>query len=192
MAGREEGGVEVCLSAWLLSDNQEDFAKQASLQPASSSSSGQSRSCAAKLSRSRGVRGHGGSQGMNVVTSRDTQVTPPPAGLPLAFTFPCRGQVGRGVRASRAQGRGQPGPQRPRAFSRRSLLTGLYPPTSGTIIVNGKSLQTELEAVRAELGVCPQRDVLFDTLTVLEHLLLFASLKAPQGPQEELRRQVDR
>ncbi|XP_020919557.1 ATP-binding cassette sub-family A member 13 isoform X2 [Sus scrofa] len=73
-----------------------------------------------------------------------------------------------------------------------SLLTGLYPPTSGTIIVNGKNLQTELEAVRAELGVCPQRDVLFDTLTVLEHLLLFASLKAPQGPQEELRRQVDR
>lgn len=72
------------------------------------------------------------------------------------------------------------------------MLTGLYPPTSGTIIVNGKSLQTELEAVRAELGVCPQRDVLFDTLTVLEHLLLFASLKAPQGPQEELRRQVDR
>lgn len=93
MAGREEGGVEVCLSAWLLSDNQEDFSKQASLQPASSSS-GQSRSCAAKLSRSRGVRGHGRSQGMNVVSSRDAPVTPPPAGLPLAFTFPCGGQVG--------------------------------------------------------------------------------------------------
>ncbi|XP_001496596.3 ATP-binding cassette sub-family A member 13 [Equus caballus] len=71
-----------------------------------------------------------------------------------------------------------------------SLLTGLYPPTSGTIIVNGKNLQTDLSTVRKELGVCPQQDVLFDNLTVLEHLLLFASIKAPQCTQKELRQQV--
>lgn len=59
------------------------------------------------------------------------------------------------------------------------MLTGLYAPTSGTIIINGKNLQTDLAAVRRELGVCPQQDVLFDNLTVREHLLLFASIKAP-------------
>ena len=74
----------------------------------------------------------------------------------------------------------------------RSLLTGLYPPTSGTITVNGRSLQKDPSVVRAELGVCLQRDILFDCLTVLEHLLLFASLKALRGTHQELREQVHR
>lgn len=72
------------------------------------------------------------------------------------------------------------------------MLTGLYPPTSGTIIINGKNLQTDLAAVRRELGVCPQQDVLFDTLTVREHLLLFASIKAPQWTRAELQQHVRR
>uniref|UniRef100_A0A8C6FU00 ATP binding cassette subfamily A member 13 n=1 Tax=Moschus moschiferus TaxID=68415 RepID=A0A8C6FU00_MOSMO len=73
-----------------------------------------------------------------------------------------------------------------------SLLTGLYTPTSGTIIINGKSLQKDPSVVRAELGVCLQRDILFDHLTVLEHLQLFASLKALRGTHQELREQVHR
>ncbi|XP_025778776.1 ATP-binding cassette sub-family A member 13 [Puma concolor] len=73
-----------------------------------------------------------------------------------------------------------------------SMLTGLHPPTSGTITVNGRNLQTDLSAIRRELGVCPQRDVLFDNLTVLEHLVLFASIKAPQWTRKELCQQVNR
>ncbi|KAG8510526.1 ATP-binding cassette sub-family A member 13 [Galemys pyrenaicus] len=72
------------------------------------------------------------------------------------------------------------------------MLTGLYPPTSGTIIINGKNLKTDLSMVRTELGVCPQRDVLFDNLTVLEHLLLFASIKAPQWTPKELQQQINK
>uniref|UniRef100_A0A8D0FM99 ATP binding cassette subfamily A member 13 n=1 Tax=Strix occidentalis caurina TaxID=311401 RepID=A0A8D0FM99_STROC len=59
----------------------------------------------------------------------------------------------------------------------RSLLTGLYPPSSGTIIINGKDIRTDLAAIRTELGVCPQYDVLFNILTVREHLLLYGSVK---------------
>ncbi|XP_073095223.1 ATP-binding cassette sub-family A member 13 [Manis javanica] len=73
-----------------------------------------------------------------------------------------------------------------------SMLTGLYPPTSGAIIINGKNMQTDLSTIRMELGVCPQQDILFDNLTVLEHLLLFASIKAPQWTQSELRQHVDK
>ncbi|XP_061022272.1 ATP-binding cassette sub-family A member 13 [Dama dama] len=73
-----------------------------------------------------------------------------------------------------------------------SLLTGLYPPTAGTITVNGRSLQKDPSGVRAELGVCLQRDILFDHLTVLEHLLLFASLKVLPGTHQKLREQVHR
>ncbi|XP_048642550.1 ATP-binding cassette sub-family A member 13 [Marmota marmota marmota] len=73
-----------------------------------------------------------------------------------------------------------------------SMLTGLYPPTSGAIMINGKNLQTDLSRVRMELGVCPQQDVLFANLTVREHLLLFASIKAPGWTQKELQQQVNK
>lgn len=53
---------------------------------------------------------------------------------------------------------------------------------SGAIAVNGRNVQTEAPSVRAELGTCPQRHVLFAPLPVLDHLLLFPSLKAPRGP----------
>ncbi|KGL85400.1 ATP-binding cassette sub-family A member 13, partial [Tinamus guttatus] len=71
-----------------------------------------------------------------------------------------------------------------------SLLTGLYPPSSGTIIINGKDIRTDLAAIRTELGVCPQYDVLFDTLTVREHLLLYGSVKAPIWTAEQLDQEV--
>uniref|UniRef100_A0A8D2D2U3 ATP binding cassette subfamily A member 13 n=1 Tax=Sciurus vulgaris TaxID=55149 RepID=A0A8D2D2U3_SCIVU len=73
-----------------------------------------------------------------------------------------------------------------------SMLTGLYPPTSGDIIINGKNLQTDSSRVRSELGVCPQQDVLFANLTVREHLLLFASIKAPGWTKKELQQQVNK
>ncbi|XP_043857076.1 ATP-binding cassette sub-family A member 13 [Dromiciops gliroides] len=73
-----------------------------------------------------------------------------------------------------------------------SLLTGLYPPSSGTIIINGKDMQTQLAAIRMEMGVCPQYDVLFDNLSVREHLLLFASIKAPLWTKKQLYQQVNK
>ncbi|KFU85700.1 ATP-binding cassette sub-family A member 13, partial [Chaetura pelagica] len=72
-----------------------------------------------------------------------------------------------------------------------SLLTGLYPPSSGTIIINGKDIRTDLAAIRSELGVCPQYDVLFNVLTVREHLLLYGSVKAPGWTREQLNQQVN-
>ncbi|XP_071594787.1 ATP-binding cassette sub-family A member 13 [Heliangelus exortis] len=71
-----------------------------------------------------------------------------------------------------------------------SLLTGLYPPSSGTVIINGKDIRTDLAAIRTELGVCPQYDVLFNILTVREHLLLYGSVKAPDWTKEQLNQQV--
>ncbi|XP_029401064.1 ATP-binding cassette sub-family A member 13 isoform X2 [Mus pahari] len=73
-----------------------------------------------------------------------------------------------------------------------SMLMGLFPPTSGTIIINGKNLQTDLSKIREELGVCPQQDVLLDNLTVREHLMLFASIKAPWWTKKELQQQVNK
>lgn len=43
----------------------------------------------------------------------------------------------------------------------RSILTGLFPPTSGTAYILGRDIRTELSAIRQSLGVCPQHNVLF-------------------------------
>ena len=43
----------------------------------------------------------------------------------------------------------------------RSILTGLFPPTSGTAYIMGKDIRTELSSIRQNLGVCPQHNVLF-------------------------------
>jgi len=58
-----------------------------------------------------------------------------------------------------------------------SILTGLFPPTSGSAHVDGKSILTDMEAIRESLGLCPQHNVLFDRLTVKEHLEFFINLK---------------
>uniref|UniRef100_A0A8C4H0N4 ABC transporter domain-containing protein n=1 Tax=Dicentrarchus labrax TaxID=13489 RepID=A0A8C4H0N4_DICLA len=58
-----------------------------------------------------------------------------------------------------------------------SMLTGLYPPTSGRAYINGYDICQDMALIRRSLGLCPQHDVLFDNLTVREHLLFYAQLK---------------
>ncbi|KAI8797159.1 ATP-binding cassette sub-family A member 3 [Biomphalaria glabrata] len=58
-----------------------------------------------------------------------------------------------------------------------SLLTGFYPPTSGTAFINGYDIRQEISEVRNSLGLCPQHDILFDNLTVEEHIIFFGLLK---------------
>ncbi|KAI5138284.1 Phospholipid-Transporting Atpase Abca1 [Manis pentadactyla] len=58
-----------------------------------------------------------------------------------------------------------------------SILTGLFPPTSGTAYILGKDIRSEMSAIRQNLGVCPQHNVLFDMLTVEEHIWFYARLK---------------
>uniref|UniRef100_A0A667ZMZ8 ATP-binding cassette, sub-family A (ABC1), member 1A n=1 Tax=Myripristis murdjan TaxID=586833 RepID=A0A667ZMZ8_9TELE len=58
-----------------------------------------------------------------------------------------------------------------------SILTGLFPPTSGTAYILGKDIRTELSTIRQNLGVCPQHNVLFSMLTVEEHIWFYARLK---------------
>ncbi|XP_062556229.1 phospholipid-transporting ATPase ABCA3-like [Armigeres subalbatus] len=58
-----------------------------------------------------------------------------------------------------------------------SMLTGMFAPTSGTATINGFDITTDMESVRESLGLCPQHNVLFDELTVSEHIEFFARLK---------------
>lgn len=58
-----------------------------------------------------------------------------------------------------------------------SILTGLFPPTSGTAYILGKDIRSEMNSIRQNLGFCPQHNVLFDMLTVEEHIWFYARLK---------------
>ena len=62
-----------------------------------------------------------------------------------------------------------------------AMLTGLIPADSGTAIIEGFDLNEDMSQIRRNLGVCPQHDVLFPTLTVEEHLIMYASFKGIRG-----------
>lgn len=47
-------------------------------------------------------------------------------------------------------------------FLCRSILTGLFPPTSGTALINGYDIHTDIDSIRKYLGMCPQHNVLFN------------------------------
>lgn len=71
-----------------------------------------------------------------------------------------------------------------------SVLTGLFPPTSGTAIINGCDIRTDIDLVRKSLGICPQYNVLFGRLTVQEHLWFYASLKGM--PKREISEEIEK
>ncbi|KAJ3200595.1 hypothetical protein HDU67_001980, partial [Dinochytrium kinnereticum] len=58
-----------------------------------------------------------------------------------------------------------------------SILTGVSSPSAGTARLAGYDLDREKEMVHRSIGVCPQHDILWDDLTVKEHLLFYARLK---------------
>uniref|UniRef100_H3GYZ5 ABC transporter domain-containing protein n=1 Tax=Phytophthora ramorum TaxID=164328 RepID=H3GYZ5_PHYRM len=58
-----------------------------------------------------------------------------------------------------------------------SMLTGMAAPSSGDATYRGLSLNQDMEEIRESLGICFQHDVLFEDLTVEEHLLLFGRVK---------------
>ncbi|GFG32765.1 hypothetical protein Cfor_06296 [Coptotermes formosanus] len=62
-----------------------------------------------------------------------------------------------------------------------SMLTGMITPTSGTALVGGFDIRTDIHKVRESLGLCPQHNVLFEDLSVREHLYFFGKMKGLSG-----------
>ncbi|XP_059547910.1 phospholipid-transporting ATPase ABCA3-like [Myotis daubentonii] len=58
-----------------------------------------------------------------------------------------------------------------------SILSGLYPATSGEAYINGFAISKQMVQIRKTLGLCPQQDLLFNYLTVSEHLYFYCTIK---------------
>ncbi|XP_067138203.1 LOW QUALITY PROTEIN: phospholipid-transporting ATPase ABCA3-like [Centruroides vittatus] len=58
-----------------------------------------------------------------------------------------------------------------------SILTGMFPPSSGYVTINNYDIVTSTTEARRSVGLCPQHNVLYDSLTVEQHLKFFGLLK---------------
>lgn len=66
-----------------------------------------------------------------------------------------------------------------------SMLTGMLQSTSGTALINGFNIRSETEKARSSFGLCPQNNILFDELTVREHILFYSELKGLNSDSAE-------
>lgn len=58
-----------------------------------------------------------------------------------------------------------------------SMLTGLVQKTGGEVSVNGLDLNSDIDQIRQSTGLCSQKDILYDSLTVQEHLYFVGAIK---------------
>ena len=68
-------------------------------------------------------------------------------------------------------------------------MIGFIEPTAGDAFIDGKDLRREMNDIYGVMGVCPQHDLLWETLTPREHLNFYGRLKGLQGA--ELKEAVD-
>ena len=55
---------------------------------------------------------------------------------------------------------------------------------AGDAVINGMSIKDDMTAIRQDLGVCPQFDILWPEITVKEHLMLYAAIKGFSRQQQ--------
>ena len=71
------------------------------------------------------------------------------------------------------------------------LLTGMLHMTSGEATIYGKSVKTEINEVRKEIGLCQQLDVLYDLVSIKEHLKMTLRVRHGRVNQVEEERQIN-
>ena len=70
-----------------------------------------------------------------------------------------------------------------------SILCGLFPPTSGTVLIDGKSLQHQLGLIKQIVGIVPQDIALYPTLTGRENLDFYGHMYGLKG--KDLKDKID-
>ncbi|KAK2576776.1 hypothetical protein KPH14_005420 [Odynerus spinipes] len=72
-----------------------------------------------------------------------------------------------------------------------SIITGVRNETEGRIFINGKNLKHNLEAVRNDLGLCPQENMVFPDLNVFEQIEFFGLLKNKNKTRQQIKHDVN-
>ncbi|RWS12259.1 ATP-binding cassette sub-family A member 1-like protein [Dinothrombium tinctorium] len=61
-----------------------------------------------------------------------------------------------------------------------NVITGIFPPSSGSVTIDGYDVVTNSKDARRSISLCPQHNVIYNELTVREHLKLFSAIKGTQ------------
>lgn len=70
-----------------------------------------------------------------------------------------------------------------------SILCGLFPPTDGTVLIDGNSLQHQLKLIKQIVGIVPQDIALYPTLTARENLDFYGHMYGLKG--KELKEKIE-
>jgi ABC-2 type transport system ATP-binding protein len=62
-----------------------------------------------------------------------------------------------------------------------SILCGLFPPSSGSVSIDGKDLHNDLSSIKNIVGIVPQDIALYPTLTARENLSFYGSMYGLYG-----------
>ena len=58
------------------------------------------------------------------------------------------------------------------------MMEGFLDASSGSILIEGHSMRSGMEGISGLVGICPQHDLLWESLTGREHLFFYARLHA--------------
>jgi ATP-binding cassette subfamily A (ABC1) protein 3 len=74
-----------------------------------------------------------------------------------------------------------------------NMLTGLFAPdaSSGNTSIYSNDIKTSMSEARKSIGVCPQHDVLFRSLTTREHIIFYALLKGGASSWKQAAKEAD-
>lgn len=70
-----------------------------------------------------------------------------------------------------------------------SILCGLFAPTSGKVLIDGKDLNSELPSIKNLIGIVPQDIALYPTLTARENLEFYGSMYGLHG--KDLKQKIE-
>jgi ABC-2 type transport system ATP-binding protein len=70
-----------------------------------------------------------------------------------------------------------------------SILCGLFPPTSGKVLIDGKNLDHQLAGIKQIVGIVPQDIALYPTLTARENLDFYGHMYGLKG--KALKQKID-
>ncbi|XP_020244147.1 ABC transporter A family member 7-like isoform X2 [Asparagus officinalis] len=88
---------------------------------------------------------------------------------------------GLSLAISRGECFGMLGPNGAGKTSFINMMIGLISPSSGTALVQGLDIQSNMVEIYSNMGVCPQHDLLWERLTGREHLMFYGRLKNLKG-----------
>ncbi|OUM65775.1 hypothetical protein PIROE2DRAFT_32917, partial [Piromyces sp. E2] len=72
-----------------------------------------------------------------------------------------------------------------------NIMVGLLKATEGDVYFDGRSIANNTNDIRKEFGVCAQANIIYDELTVKDHINFFAGLKGITVDVDEILRDLD-